>query len=50
MKRSPLLALTGSTRSIAYAAVFLASSDAKYIHGTTLVVDGRLMQFMGQGA
>jgi glucose 1-dehydrogenase len=31
-------------------AVFLASSDAKYIHGTTLVVDGGLMQFMGQGA
>ncbi len=37
-------------QEIAYAAVFLASSDAKYIHGTILVVDGGLMQFMGQGA
>lgn len=37
-------------QEIAHAAVFLASSDAKYIHGTTLVVDGGLMQFMGQGA
>lgn len=37
-------------QEIAHAAVFLASSDAKYIHGTTLVVDGGLMQNMGQGA
>ncbi|MBE9212255.1 SDR family oxidoreductase [Plectonema cf. radiosum LEGE 06105] len=37
-------------QEIAHAAVFLASSDAKYIHGTTLVIDGGLMQFMGQGA
>jgi len=37
-------------QEIAHAAVYLASSDAKYIHGTTLVVDGGLMQFMGQGA
>jgi len=37
-------------QEIAHAAVFLASSDAKYIHGTTLVVDGGLMQFQGQGA
>lgn len=37
-------------QEIAHAAVFLASSDAKYIHGTTLVVDGGLMQYMGQGA
>lgn len=37
-------------QEIAHAAVFLASSDAKYVHGTTLVVDGGLMQYMGQGA
>lgn len=37
-------------QEIAHAAVFLASSDAKYIQGTTLVVDGGLMQFQGQGA
>jgi glucose 1-dehydrogenase len=35
---------------IARAAVFLASDDARYIHGTTLVVDGALMLFQGQGA
>ncbi|RJG07387.1 SDR family oxidoreductase [Noviherbaspirillum cavernae] len=35
---------------IAYAAVFLASDEARYIHGTTLVVDGALMLFQGQGA
>jgi glucose 1-dehydrogenase len=35
---------------IAYAAVFLASKKARYIHGTTLVVDGALMLFQGQGA
>mgnify|MGYP005850011573 CR=1 FL=1 len=37
-------------QEIAHAAVFLASSDAKYVQGTTLVVDGGLMQFQGQGA
>ncbi|MGE5649701.1 MAG: SDR family oxidoreductase [Bacillota bacterium] len=35
---------------IAHAAVFLASAQASYIHGTTLVVDGALMLFQGQGA
>lgn len=35
---------------IARAAVFLASSDARYIHGTSLVIDGGLMQNQGQGA
>jgi glucose 1-dehydrogenase len=35
---------------IAHAAVFLASADARYIHGTTIVVDGALMLFQGQGA
>ncbi|MES2537983.1 MAG: SDR family oxidoreductase [Pseudomonadota bacterium] len=35
---------------IAYAAVFLASEQARYIHGTTIFVDGALMLFQGQGA
>ena len=35
---------------IAAAAVFLASDDARYIHGVTLHVDGGLMQNTGQGA
>lgn len=35
---------------IAHVAVFLASEDARYIHGTTIVVDGGLMQLQGQGA
>jgi len=41
---------TAEPQEIAHAAVFLASSSAKYIHGTTLVVDEGLMQNMGQGA
>ncbi|MBW3549332.1 MAG: SDR family oxidoreductase [Proteobacteria bacterium] len=35
---------------IAHVAVFLASEQARYIHGTTIVVDGGLMLFQGQGA
>lgn len=35
---------------IAHVAVFLASDQARYIHGTTIVVDGALMLFQGQGA
>ena len=35
---------------IAHVAVFLASQKARYIHGTTIVVDGGLMLFQGQGA
>ncbi|WP_420473752.1 SDR family oxidoreductase [Noviherbaspirillum sp. ST9] len=35
---------------IAHVAVFLASAQARYIHGTTIVVDGALMLFQGQGA
>jgi glucose 1-dehydrogenase len=35
---------------IAQVAVFLASEHARYIHGTTIVVDGALMLFQGQGA
>lgn len=35
---------------IASVAVFLASEEARYIHGTTIVVDGGLMLFQGQGA
>ena len=35
---------------IAHVAVFLASEKARYIHGTTIVVDGGLMLFQGQGA
>ena len=35
---------------IAHAAVFLASEQARYIHGTTIFVDGALVLFQGQGA
>ncbi len=35
---------------IAHVAVFLASGQARYIHGATIVVDGALMLFQGQGA
>lgn len=40
----------GEPQEIAHAAVFLASKDGRYIHGTTLFVDGGLMQNIGQGA
>ncbi len=35
---------------IASAAVFLASSDADYVHGETLTVDGALRHYQAQGA
>jgi glucose 1-dehydrogenase len=35
---------------IAHAAVFLASDDARYIHGTSIFIDGGLMQYLGKGA
>lgn len=35
---------------IAHAAVFLASPEARYVHGATLVVDGALSHNLGQGA
>ncbi|RJF95663.1 SDR family NAD(P)-dependent oxidoreductase [Noviherbaspirillum saxi] len=35
---------------IAHVAVFLASEQARYIHGATIFVDGALMLFQGQGA
>jgi glucose 1-dehydrogenase len=35
---------------IAAAAVYLASADARYVHGTSLYIDGGLMQNQGQGA
>lgn len=37
-------------QEIAYVAAFLASRQARYIHGATIVVDGALMLFQGQGA
>lgn len=40
----------GEPVEIAYAAVFLASKRARYIHGTTIVIDGALTLFQGQGA
>jgi glucose 1-dehydrogenase len=35
---------------VAHVAVFLASPQARYIHGTTIFVDGGLMLALGQGA
>ncbi len=35
---------------IAAAAVYLASTDARYVHGTSLYIDGGLMQNQGQSA
>lgn len=40
----------GDPEEIAHAAVFLASSRARYIHGTTITIDGALTLFLGQGA
>ncbi|WP_029036251.1 SDR family NAD(P)-dependent oxidoreductase [Salinimicrobium xinjiangense] len=40
----------GKPEEIAKMAVFLASSDSDYVTGSTFVVDGGLMQNMGQGA
>lgn len=40
----------GKPEDVAKMAVFLASSDSDYVTGSTFVVDGGLMQNMGQGA
>ncbi|WP_209309925.1 SDR family NAD(P)-dependent oxidoreductase [Salinimicrobium oceani] len=40
----------GRPEEIAKVAVFLASSDSDYVTGSTYVMDGGLMQQMGQGA
>lgn len=40
----------GTPEEIAHVAVFLATAQARYIHGATIVVDGALTLFMGQGA
>lgn len=40
----------GEPKEIASAAVFLASDEARYIHGTTLFIDGGLMKYQGKGA
>ncbi|HYC43379.1 MAG TPA: SDR family oxidoreductase [Noviherbaspirillum sp.] len=40
----------GRPEEIAHVAVFLASERARYIQGATIVVDGALMLFQGQGA
>ena len=37
-------------KEIAHAAVFLASDNARYIHGTTIFIDGGLMQYMGKSS
>jgi glucose 1-dehydrogenase len=40
----------GQPEEIAHAAVFLASEQARYIQGASIVIDGALMLFQGQGA
>jgi glucose 1-dehydrogenase len=40
----------GEPWEVARAAVFLASKDARYIHGSTLTIDGGLELAQGQGA
>jgi glucose 1-dehydrogenase len=40
----------GQPEEIAHAAVFLASDQARYIHGTTIFIDGALTLYQGQGA
>jgi glucose 1-dehydrogenase len=37
----------GDTRDIGAAAVWLASDESDYVHGTTLVVDGGMMLYPG---
>jgi len=39
----------GDAWDIAYAALFLASDEAKYINGTSLIVDGGLTRIMRAG-
>lgn len=40
----------GKPEEVASVAVFLASKDADYVTGSTYVIDGGLMQMVGQGA
>ena len=48
--KSILMKRATEPREITRLAVFLASSDADYVTGSTYVMDGGLMQNMGQGA
>jgi glucose 1-dehydrogenase len=48
--RSIPMKRAANPEEIAHAAVFLASEQARYIHGTTIFIDGALMLFQGQGA
>ena len=48
--RSIPLKRAAEPKEIAQAAVFLASDNARYVHGTTIFIDGGLMQYLGKGA
>ncbi|MBA3900663.1 MAG: SDR family oxidoreductase [Bacteroidetes bacterium] len=40
----------GEPEEVAHLALFLASEDSNYVNGSTYVIDGALMQNVGQGA
>ncbi len=50
LMKSPGMKRAAAAGEIAKVALFLASEDANDVTGSTYVMDGGLMQYMGQGA